>query len=103
MIFKKLEAGEYSVYHFVLTTALNDAASCGEAKLVYLYRDPRDIQVSTAYLNNGFFSFNEAVLKQKVEQVLEWRQSNAFLIRYEDLVANTLTVVGGFAPISAWT
>ena len=94
-IFRKLQPGEYSVYHFVITPELSVAASRGDVKLVYLYRDPRDIQVSTAYINDGFFTFNEAVLKQKVGQILEWRRSNAYLIRYEDMIADTFAVMKG--------
>ncbi|MBW1699175.1 MAG: sulfotransferase domain-containing protein [Deltaproteobacteria bacterium] len=86
-IFTKMLPRQYTIDHFQLTPELRNYINQDKIKAVFLYRDPRDIQVSNAYYWNKEFSFNLNAVVQRTKQILEWKKlNNVYLLRYEDLV-----------------
>jgi len=77
----------------------------GIVKAAFLYRDPRDVQVSLSFKKHGKFLFNEADLLKVVQQILLWKTlPEVYCLNFENLrddTLNTLMDLCGFLGINA--
>lgn len=89
-VFSKLQHHQYVVDHFTLTPELCENSATGNFHTVFLYRDPRDIQVSTSFYWHKKFTFNAEIVSNQAQIISRWLKiENALHLRYEDLKSDT--------------
>ncbi|MBW1699173.1 MAG: sulfotransferase domain-containing protein [Deltaproteobacteria bacterium] len=85
-IFYDLTNGQYTVDHFQLTDELISFILDSRVTSIFLYRDPRDIQVSYSFYKRSTFHPNPSFVAKKAREILKWLKLPRVLkIRYEDL------------------
>jgi len=74
----------------------NDDLKCtidsGKLRTIFLYRDPRDIMVSTTIFFEGAFRFDISLLDRHIRRIKSWMQAEegtVCFISFEDLKQNT--------------
>jgi lysophospholipase L1-like esterase len=89
----RLGTGQYAVGHYRLTPPLRALLAGGGLNAVFLYRDPRDIQVSLCFYNQRTapdprFAFDPETLRAVAAHIREWQRfGRAMLLSFEELKA----------------
>lgn len=95
----QLQASTFTVDHFLLDTPLETLLQAGVHKSVFLYRDPRDVQVSRSYYNHGAYRFDMEEIAGICDRIHSWLASPALAVRYEDLLGDTPSELGRIADM----
>lgn len=89
-VFEKMRPHQYVIDHFRLTPELREHTEQKKISAIFLYRDPRDIQVSSAFYWDKRFTFDVATVLGKAREISLWsRLEKVFLLRYEELSLDT--------------
>ncbi|OIQ50048.1 Sulfotransferase domain protein [Pseudodesulfovibrio hydrargyri] len=103
-----MRIGQYAVGHHEFTPELRAVIEAGELNSVYLFRDPRDIEVSYSFFSKRFgdtqrYEFDEDTYSWTIQHMRSWLGNSANKpVRFEDLKADPGGVMRQFCGLVGW-